>query len=417
MDETNRDLTNQESSDMIDSTAAEQQPDPISSTNLEDGDTLVEFTAKPDSFYYLNTANGQLIYEDQDLPRRKTNIIMLLNREFLLFNELAFQSKKKLKTAEIKALQSNYIPYSGQHLNLIYSFGKKKKQRFYYWLSPETLEEKELVYDEVPESLVFKGDPKLIKHYNMFIFRRLTGFEIIYFDNELFYSVFEKEEDNVAGKLVLLARKFSNRSQIKILSELPIDPLLTGYDLKIIDGTAPYYFLPHYLHFPKIFSNISQNKEIKSYKSMVNLGSRYMTVFLIFSLLTLLFNLGFHVFLQINHRTYQKEYDTLAVTMENMNMLEQNVQMIENKINAYPNHLAYLQHISEAMDDDTYFTSYSLKENTIIISVISPSSADLEKKLQQKQDFATVEITSRVNTSETNKESFEMKLTLRNHAS
>ncbi|MCP4150045.1 MAG: hypothetical protein GY757_20025, partial [bacterium] len=147
--------------------------------------------------YFFNSENGEIYRTQEELPKKKSHLYLVINRENLYFGSFPIDTKKRLKDTDILNIQGHFIPYKDQFTNIIYNTDRKGtlEKRFFFWIGPPLAgnEVESYFYDEIPESLIFKGDPEEIKNYTLFVFTRAGGYEIIYFNGEDFYSLFEKE--------------------------------------------------------------------------------------------------------------------------------------------------------------------------------------------------------------------------------
>jgi hypothetical protein len=346
--------------------------------------------SEADPFYFFNIIKGKIILSGSDLPKRKASIYMVIKRENLFFNDLLIKTKKKIKSNDILEIQKNHIPFKNNFLNLIYCCKKKKASRFFYWVGRVLIEKENLVYDEIPESFIFKGDPQKVKNYNLFLFKRISGFEIIYFDGEIFYSAFEKDLLKVHEKINLLARKFSSRGKIKILSEIELNGIVENYNFDLIDDKERNIFLPSYFNITKIFSNTSRDKDNSSLFNLVKLAGKFSNFFLVANLLILILLVLFNLYLKNDRKLFNEKFAGINEVLGKANLIEFKLNNFRKQISLYPDHLLYLKIISDSIDADSLLNEISINRNKIILKGFSKNSLLLLNNIGNNKYFKKV---------------------------
>jgi len=348
----------------------------------------------PRPYYFFNIIKGEVIPPGNEPPGRKASIYMVIRRENLLFKDLTIKTKKKLKINDILNIQKAYVPFSNDFLNLIYRSKKKKISRFFYWVGHRlTIEKEDLAYDEVPESFIFKGDPQQIKNYNLFLFKRSTGYEIIYFNGEIFYSTFEKKEQKILEKIYLTSRKFPGEGKIKIFSEIDLTGIDENYSFDLIndDDKDKYIFLPAYFQFDKVFSNISRDKYQENLKSMATLAERFSIFFLIATLLVFILLMLFNFYLKRDNEFYKEKFSDINKVLNAVNLIEYKLINLKEKISSYPDYLMIFKIVNDTIDKNSYLTRFSINKNKVILRGFSNNSLLLLNKLRKSRHIKKIE--------------------------
>ena len=372
------------------------------------------------SMYFFNAVTGDIYLSEEELPPKKSHLYLVINREQLFFRMFSINSKKRVKDAGVLNIQRHFVPFKGQFLNIIYSMEKQEDKKFFFWVSPAMVDVESYFYDEVPESLIFKGDPAKVKHYHLFVFKRITGFEIIYFDGEQFYSVFEKDESQLLEKLLVLVRKFSLKGTLKVLTEVRIagDREETGaYDLDIDlikRDENKYFFLPGYFPVKKKFSNISRNKQVKNIKNIIRQWSRNLNIIIALLLLVVLLNAAGFVMLKKDNDDYKKKFASIQKMMDASDRMEFRFNRIKKKVASYPDHMLFMDTIAQSLGPESMLLGYTLDQGTITIEGYSPNSLDILEGLRKSNRFQEVKFKSTVTKNVySQREKFEIEIILK----
>lgn len=281
-------------------------------------------------------------------------------------------------------------------------------------------------YDEIPESLVFKGDPAAVSNYNIFVFKRITGYEIIYFDEKSFYSIFEKEVSRLPEGVVLLARKFSlplkEEGRTRVLSEVRLDMgdyETEGYrlDVDLIgDSENGCFFLPDVVPVRKQFSNISQNKQVKSVRDMMRLWDRNLNIIILCLLLLLVVNGVFYFYLKKDNSGFRDKFTTVSDIMDGSELLEFRLNKLKTRLAGYPDHMLYLQTIAKAaaVDENTMLIDYTLGDGQVTIEGYSGDSLAFLSRLRDSKQFKEVKFKTTVTKNAySSREKFEIEIRLK----
>ena len=348
----------------------------------------------PRPYYFFNVINGEVSPPGNEPPGRKASIYMVIRRENLLFKDLTIKTKKKLKINDILNIQKAYVPFNNNFLNLVYRTKRKKVSRFFYWVGHQlTIEKENLVYDEVPESFIFKGDPQQIKNYNLFLFRRRDGYEIIYFDGEIFYSTFEQMEQKILEKIYLVSRKFPGEGKTRILSEIDLTGIDENYSFDLIsdDNKDKYIFLPAYFQFDKVFSNISRDKYRENLKSIVTLAERFSIFFLVTALLVFILLMLFNLYLKKDNESYKEKFSNINKELNAINLIEYKLINLKEKLSSYPDYLMVFKIVNDTIDENSYLTGFSINKNKVILRGFSNNSLLLLNKFRKNRHFKKIE--------------------------
>lgn len=373
--------------------------------------------------YFFDASNGAVYLSEKDLPKKKSRLYLVFNREFLYYRNFSIDSNKRVKDNYLLNIQSHYIPFQDDYMNIIYGHEKGAAKNYFFWVGPSTtdVEVESFFFDEVPESLIFKGDPAAVKDYRVFVFERLSGYEIIYFnaDNGDFYSLFEKDESNIAAAVITLARKFSLQDTIPVLTEVNL--LMPGrgecsYDFQIhhFDGDrARCFFLPHSFPVRKKFSNISRSKQLKNLTNIINMWDRHLNIIMVILLGVLLLNVALFVYLNNHKEELDQSFGIVQKMLSRADRVEFQLNKIRDKISHYPDHMLYLQAVSDAMDPEAVLIGYSLTEDGITIEGYSPNSLEILNGLRKSGYFKEVKFKSTVTKNVySQKEKFEIEMVL-----
>lgn len=362
-------------------------------------------------FYFFNIETGEIFSSKEEAHKKKRSLYLIIDREKLFFNSFSVKAKKVLKYNDILNIQNHFIPFKTQLLNIIYSIDKKKEKKYFFWISPLTINIEDYFYDEVPESLIFKGNPGQIRNYNFFVFKRISGFEIIYFDEYDFYSLFEKDESKVDESVITLARKFSKGGKIKILSDIDIQNLNRDYEVDLIEDNK-FYFLPDHFSFKKRFSNISKNKKVKNIKDMIKYWQRNLNIIIVILSLLIITNIFYFFILKKDNSSFKQRFVEISNIFDKSEQIEFELNIVKNKISLYPDHMLYLKRVCEALDIDSFLTSYSIGENNIVIEGYSKNSLMVLTKLRKCKNFKEVKFKTTVTKNiYSKKEKFEIEIT------
>lgn len=369
-------------------------------------------------FYWLDSASGEVYLTADELPRKKSHLYLVVNREKLFFNSFALHSKKRVKDNNILSIQGHFLPFKNDYMNIIYGAEKREDKHFFAWMGGLQLQVESYFYDEIPESLVFKGDPTTCKRYRIFVFERVSGIEVIYFNGEDFYSLFTKEPALITEKILLLARKFSLHQELSILTDVDIPGIkeLPGFYQVAVDMCSQqdkYFFLPDFFPVKKRYSNISQHRQVKSMKTIMNRWSRNLTIIALMLVLVILVN-GLGYFLLDKDKARLTEDFSVVEKMDSRaEMIRFRLNRISDKIRHYPDHMLYLKTVAEAMDEDSTLIAYTLDEGRVTIEGYAPDSLGLLTRLKESHVFKEVRFKTTVTKNEmTQKEKFEIELLL-----
>jgi hypothetical protein len=379
--------------------------------------------------YWFNSSSGETYLSEDRLPQNKRHLYLVVNRENLYFGGFALHSKKRVKDSNIMNIQGHFIPFKSDFMNFIYSAEKQNQadKHFYFWVGPlpSDLNTAGFFYDEIPESLMFKGDPGAVKNYNLFVFRRVSGYEIIYFNvgSGDFYSLFEKEAGQITGKIALLLRKFAwgREKKIKILAECDI-PFIHQlwsegrytFDVDLINNEdSRSFFLPDFFPVKKKFSNLSQSKQITSIRNIVRQWGRNLMIIMFFLLLLILFNGWEFLQLKKDNAHLKQSFREVGKLLDAADMIELRLNKINVRISQYPNHLLYLRTIAQCLDENSVLIGYSLGDGRILIEGYSPDSLGILTALRKTNQFQDVRFKTTVTKNvQSQKEKFEIEILL-----
>lgn len=380
------------------------------------------------SVYFFDPATGDIYPSEQNLPAKKNRLYLVINREQLFFRMFAVDSKKRMKDSHILNIQRHFIPFNDQFLNIIYSSEKQREKKFFSWVGQSIasmVNVESYFYDEVPESLIFKGDPAAARDYRFFVFKRMTGFEIIYYNGADFYSLFEKDQAHIWPHIITLIRKFSpaDTNNIKVLTEVDLGPLEgTGsgrsyghYDISVdfIDDKSRYFFLPDHFPVKKKFSNISENKQLKSIKNIIRRWNRHLNIIIFLLLLMVLILAAGFVFLKKDNGRFKEQFAGVQQILNASEQVEFRLNRIKQKIAAYPDHLLFLETIADCLGDDSMLIGYALGEGKILIEGYSGNSLELLDRLRKSGLFKEVKFSSTVTKNVySQREKFEIEILL-----
>ncbi|MDQ1354689.1 MAG: ral secretion pathway protein [Acidobacteriota bacterium] len=381
------------------------------------------------SVYFFNPVSGDIYPSEQDLPSKKSRLYLVINREQFFFRMFAIDSKKRMKDSHILNIQRHFIPFNDQFLNIIYSSEKQQEKKFFSWVGRSLVNVESYFYDEVPESLIFKGDPSLARNYRFFVFKRMTGFEIIYYNGADFYSLLEKDQSRIWANIITLIRKFSptDTNKIKVLTEVDLGSLEgTGpagensaygqYDISVdfIDSKSRHYFLPDHSPIKKKFSNISENKQLKSIKNIIRRWNRHLNIIIFLLLLSVLILAAGVVSFKKDNERFKEQFASVQNILSASEQVESRLNRIKQKIAAYPDHLLFLETIADSLGDDSMLTGYALEEGKIRIEGYSGNSLELLDRLRKSGLFQEVKFSSTVikNVS-SQREKFEIEIILK----
>ncbi len=379
--------------------------------------------------YWFNSSSGEIYLSKDQLPSNQRKLYLVVNRENLYFGGFSLHSKKRVKDSNIMNIQGHFIPFKSDFMNFIYSVEKQKQpdKHFYFWVGPLTseLNTDSIFYDEIPESLMFKGDPAAVPDYNLFVFRRVSGYEIIYFNGETgdFYSIFVKEAGQITGKIALLMRKFAGGwgEKIKILTECDIPgihQLRSGdrytFDVSLVKSEdSRIFFFPDFFPVKKRFSNLSQSKQIKSIREIARQWGRNLTIIMILLLLVILFNGWGLLQLKKDNARLKQTFREVGKLLDAADMIELRLNKINAKISRYPDHLLYIKTIAQCLDEDSVLIGYSLGDGRILMEGYSPDSLKILTALRKSNRFQDVRFKTTVTKNvQSQKEKFEIEVLL-----
>ncbi|UCH94036.1 MAG: PilN domain-containing protein [Candidatus Aminicenantes bacterium] len=390
-------------------------------------------TANAAKVYWFNSASGEIYLSEEQLPQNKRQLYLVINRETLYFGKFSLHSKKRVKDSDVLNIQGHFVPFKSDFMNFIYGTEKQKQQEkhFFFWVGPlpSDLNVESFFYDEIPESLMFKGNPETVKNYNLFVFKRVSGYEIIYFNVHTydFYSIFEKEAAGVAEKIALLMRKFAvgiagREEKVKILTECDIPSLHRlrsegnyTFDVDLIKSEDDRtFFFPDFFPVEKKFSNLSQSKQIKSIKTIGRQWARNLTIIMLLLLLVILLNVWGFIQLKKDNTQLKHAFAEIGEVLTTSETIEFRLNKIKKKISQYPDHMLYLKTISRCMDADSVLIGYSLGDGRILIEGYSPDSLGLLTCLRQSNQFQDVRFKTTVTKNVySQREKFEIEMLLR----
>jgi hypothetical protein len=392
-------------------------------------DRVVNNKAEPVQVYWFNPSSGEIYLGEDQLPQNKRKLFLVVNRENLYFGRFSLQGKKRIKDSNIINIQGHFIPFKDDFMNFIYSAEKQKQpdKHFYFWVGPlpSDLNRADHFYDEIPESLMFKGDPGTVRNYNLFVFRRVSGYEIIYFDVESgdFYSVFEKEAEQMAEKIALLMRKFAvgREKKIKILTEcdIPFIHQLRSegnytFDVDLIRSEDDRtFFFPDFFPVKKKFSNLSQGKQIESIRKIVRQWGRNLTIIMLLLLLVILVNAWGFLQLKEDNAQLKEDFREVGKLLDAADMMEFRLNKINARISQYPDHMLYMRTIAHCLDEKSVLIGYSLGDGRILIEGYSPDSLGVLTALRKSNQFQDVRFKTTVTKNvQSQREKFEIEILL-----
>lgn len=379
------------------------------------------------SVYFFNPMTGDIYLsnEGEDLPSKKSRLYLVLNREQLFFRMFSIDSKKRMKDNHILNIQRHFVPFNGQYLNIIYSSEKQQEKKYFSWVgrSIESMINMEnYFYDEVPESLIFKGDPAAIHNYQFFVFKRMTGFEIIYFNGSDFYSLFEKDESRLWDNIITLIRKFCPASsagtdKINVLTEVNLAPP-DGYghyniSIDLIADKSRYFFLSDYSPIKKKFSNISENKHLKSITNIIQRWNRHLNIIIFLLIFAVFIQAVGYIFLKEDNGQFKEQFAGAQHILNASEQVEFRLNHLKQKISSYPDHLLYLDTIAGSLGEDSMLIGYALEEGKILIEGYSANSLELLNRLRKSSLFQEVKFASTVTKNvASQRERFEIEIIL-----
>lgn len=382
--------------------------------------------------YWLNGANGEIYDSVEMLPKKRGHLYRVINRESLFFKRFSLNTAKRVKDSDILNIQGHFVPFRQSFTNIIYSAETANEKRFFSWVGGSanngeiqgTDGDADYFYDEIPESLVFRGEPGQVKLFSFFVFKRASGYEVIYFDSEAgdFYPVFEKDLEAVGEALLILLRKFPSVSgRARVLSEIDIPGLddfaeTYGVEVRPISGEEQKksFFLPDYYPVKKAYSNISRSRQIKSIKEIIGRWNKYLTVIIILLAILLAINGAGYFILQSEKEALEKKFSTVGRLMGQAETMEMQLHRLRESIAAYPDHQRFMKTVADAIGPETTLTFYTLKEHRIVIQGFGSSSLDIIERLRKSGEFRDVKLKSTVTRSEyLQREKFEIEITLK----
>jgi len=347
------------------------------------------------ALFFFNAATGEITDAAASPGQRKAQLFLILNRADLFFNEVTLEGKQKVKTSDILAIQKNTLPAAHAAANIIYKWSGKSAQRFLFWAGNVDVDEETLFYDEVPETLLFKGEPGRLPNYRIFVFRRLAGFEIIYYDGTRLYSFFETDETRITERVVALARRFGLHEAIPVLSDIAL--AASGrLQVDLLPADARYFLLTEVVPLQKAFSNISQDKKLKNIRRLVRRTNTYLNVFLLVLALLLAAQVVLQVSLQRDARRFRDRWNRINAVVETSDRIEREVAEIEKRVGEYPDHSGFLNAIHQALDNDSFLLSFSLLDDRINLEGYARDSLAVLSRLERNPLFERVSFKSPV---------------------
>lgn len=409
-------------------------PEQTANANSNTGAEDFPPPAPPVSLRERGKRNGhpaQGIFSPADIPlKKRSNYRLAVNREKLFFRDLTVESGKKLSDAALLAVQGHFIPFRGEHVNMIYSMEKGRSRKFFSWIGPEFTAPEGFFYDEAPESLFFHCDPALLKTHVFFVFRRVSGYEVIYLAGTDFCSVFAPEAANCSDAVVVLARKYALRGTALVFSDVELDlPDLepeacpdedrrdvVRFQVSRSDG-APQraFFLPDVLPMSKRYSNISRVRQSQGLADTMRRWERLADLLVILLILVLLSAAAGHFYLRKDTREFGDSYQVIRKMADRCDLMEFSMEKIRRLAASYPDHMRPLQALAEAVDIDSVLLRLSLGEEGMIMEGYSPNSLEILNRLNKSGVFKEVRFKSSVikNVS-SNREKFEIEMLLPN---
>jgi hypothetical protein len=379
------------------------------------------------SVYWFNSASGDVYLSEDQLPQNKRHLYLVINREKLHFGTFSLHTRKRVKDANILNIQGHFIPFKSDFMNFIYSNDKQKQQdkHYFFWVGSLTsdLRVESFFYDEIPETLMFKGDPETVKTYDFFVFQRVSGFEIIYFNPQTqdFYSSFVKEAEKITGQIIALLRKFAGtgKQKFKILidGDIPMIQRLQrdyGVEVDLLENREDkYFFFPDFVPIKKKFSNLSQSKQIKSIKAIARQWSRNLTLVIAMLVVIILLN-GWGWFrLKADNTDLEQRFSEVGKLMAASEAIEFRLNKINAAISRYPDHMLALKTIAGGMDEDGVLINYSLGDGRILLEGYSADSLGLLTRLRQSGQFQDVRFKTTVTKNvHSQREKFEIEILL-----
>jgi hypothetical protein len=361
--------------------------------------------------YFLNLDNGDVFLTENEIPKRRGQLYMVVNRQQLSFHSFSVKSKKKIKDNQLVNIQRNFVPFQEPFLNIIFGIDTKQEKQFFFWIGNFSVETERFYYDEVPETLVFKGDPQSLKHYDIFVFQRISGFEIIYLQNNDFFTIFETESGNISEQILFLSRKFSRPNGLEVCSEVEISSPPSCCQVHSLENKGKLFYLPDYFPLRKRFSNISRSKQVRNVRNIVQSLDRSLTLVAVLLLVFLLACGGFYFYLQKDQTRYREKFSQLMQLQSDSERVEFGLNRIRRKIAGYPDHMRYLKTVCEALDQESFLTSYTLEGETITLEGFSRNSLDLLARLRKSKDFKEVTFKSTVRKNiYSQKEKFDIEI-------
>lgn len=398
----------------------------------DEKENIMNETTQP--VYFFNPVNGDIYLSEAELPPKKSRLFLVINRELLFFRMFSIAAKKKMKDSHILNIQRHFIPFNEPFLNIIYSNEKQLEKKYFSWVGREIssltsmIDVKSYFYDEVPESLLFKGNPAQIRDYRFFVFKRMTGYEIIYLNDTDFYSLFEKDISQIWNQIIALIRKFplTGTDKINVLTEVDPGalPEKTGtgsvsdhYDINMdfIADNAGYFFLPDYAPLKKKFSNISENKQLSSMKNIIRRWNRHLNIVIFLLLLALFIQVSGFISLKKDNARFTEQFAGIQNILDASERIEFQLNRMRQKISTYPDHLQYLDIIAGSLGDSSMLIGYALSEGKILLEGYSDNSLELLERLRKSNLFQEVKFASTVTKNVySQREKFEIEIILAN---
>ena len=120
---------------------------------------------------------------------------------------------------------------------------------------------------------------------------------------------------------------------------------------------------------------------------------------------------GFYFYLKKDQTRYQEKYTQLNQLQSRSERFEFGLNRLRQKISAYPDHMRYLKTVCEALDQESFLTSYTLEGETINLEGFSRNSLELLARLRKSKFFKEVTFKSTVRKNiYSQKEKFDIEI-------
>jgi len=378
--------------------------------------------------YWYNAQNGEIYLTNEHLPQKRGNLYLVIGRDRLFFKSFSLNTKRRLKNNDILNIQGHFIPFGKkEYLNIIYGTEKNTEKRFLSWIGQPTNEKgiDSYFYDEIPETLLFMGNPEKTNEYDFFIFPRRQGYEVIYLnaENHDFYSVFTKELSGINDKLLGLMRKFPQNREARILTAVEIPGIQSlkrtrDFQLDYLNHNKEhYFFLPDYFPLKKKFSNAALNQRLMSIKNILGRWNRSMNIFILLLVFVLFVNIVAYFYLKNDHSELKEKFDNVSRLVGETENLEFQLGKIKTHLQRYPDHLLFLKTICFSLDPTSTLLTYTMEDKKIVIDGFSADSLQLLEQLRKSGRFKEVKFNSTVTKNVySQKEKFQIEIELETNA-